>query len=211
MHLRNVLLLSLLLLSATSSVVNAELILTAQNVTGWHGQSGAFEVTLTNTGASDVQLSAYQIQITTDVAWLEFTGVSRSSSGEGYVFPGTTADLSSDFGSGPVDLFTAIDLSESLSGFDTLQAGKTYGVLSVAYTIDPLAPPSGGTAVLRFVSPGSSGTDLTQLAGPDGLLAFRAVDGTLTLMAIPEPSGLTLAITGLVLVAGKRSLTRRRA
>ena len=53
------------------------LVLSAANFDDAPGTTGSFLVTLTNTDATDATLSAYQIQLTTDVAGLSFTGVAQ--------------------------------------------------------------------------------------------------------------------------------------
>lgn len=175
------------------------------DITSTPGGSGDFLVSLKIPSASDLNLSAYQIKITTDVVGLQFKGVQRASSS--YVFPKATGAISSDFGppfSPPVTTFTALDFSSALSGYDTLVAGNTYDVLDVRYAIDSSAPLT-TTGTVSFVSPGTGGSDLTQLTGAPpnyATIAFSATNGKVTISAVPEPSSLTLMVTSLLVAVG---------
>ena len=187
------------------------LVLSAASFNDVPGATGSFLVTLTNTDATDATLSIYQIQMTTDVAGLSFTGVVQPTSPDpAYVFPGGFGPISSDFGpplpTTPVTTFTAVDFSAASAGFDTLAAGQTYAVLRVGYAIAPTAPV--GMGQLSFVSPGTAALDLTQLAdGSGNLISFTAINGIASVM--PEPSSAVLLACGLaLLVAGRRLIGR---
>jgi hypothetical protein len=187
------------------------LVLNAANFDGKPGSTGSFLVTLTNTDATDAILSAYQIQMTTNVVGLSFTGVAQPMPPDpAYVFPGGTGPTSSDFGppppSTPVTTFTAVDFSVASSGFDTLAGGQTYGVLRVDFAVAPTAPP--GMGQVSFVSPGSSATDLTQLTdGSGNLITFAAINGIASV--VPEPSSAVLLVCGLALLAAGRNIVCR--
>ncbi len=189
------------------------LVLSAANFDDAPGATGSFLVTLTNTDATDATLSAYQIQLTTDVAGLSFTGVAQPMAPDpAYVFPGGSGPISSDFGpplpTTPVTTFTAVDFSIASAGFDTLAAGQTYAVLRVDFAIAPTAPV--GMGQVSFVSPGSSDLDLTQLAdGSGNLISFTAINGIASV--VPEPSSAVLLVCGLVLLAAGRRLVGRAA
>ena len=187
------------------------LVLSAADFDGKPGATGSFLVTLTNTDATNATLSAYQIQMTTDLAGLSFTGVAQPMSPDpAYVFPGGSGPISSDFGpplpTTPVTTFTAVDFSAASAGFDTLAAGQTYAVLRVEYAIAPTAPL--GMGEVSFVSPGSSALDLTQLAdGSSNLINFTAINGIASV--VPEPSSAVLLVCGLALLTAGRRLVGR--
>ena len=95
------------------------LVLAAADFDAQPGSTGSFLVTLTNTDAKDATLSDYQIQMTTDVVGLSFTGVAEPMLPDlAYVFPGVRGPISSDFGppfpTTPVTTFTAVDFSVRL-------------------------------------------------------------------------------------------------
>ncbi|MBY0460223.1 MAG: hypothetical protein K2V38_23145 [Gemmataceae bacterium] len=186
-------LVALTLALALARPADAGFVLRAADVTAPPGGTGTLLVTLTNDGPTDLALSGYQIQLTTDVAGFRFTGVDRTP---GYVFPGTTGPLSSDFAPpllvSPVTRFTATDFSANPLGYDTVGAGQTVSLMAVSYAVDPGAAP--GTGFIRFVSPGAGAADLTHLAdGSGNLAAFAAVDGRVTIT--PAPPGLVLVLT----------------
>jgi hypothetical protein len=188
------------------------LVLKAADFDAQPGSTGSFLVTLTNTGTTAATLSGYEIQMTTDVVGLSFTSVSQPMPPDpAYVFAGGSGPTSSDFGpplpTTPVTTFTAVDSSVASSGFDTLAAGQTYGVLRVDYAVAPTAPL--GMGQVSFVSPGSSASDLTQLAdGSGGLIGFTATNAIVSVV-VPEPSGAVLLVLGLILLAAGRRLVGR--
>jgi hypothetical protein len=195
--------LSLVMLGLTGPA-RAGLILMAADVTTRPGASGSFLVTLENTGPTAVTLSGYQIKLTTNVVGMQFTGVDRATT-PSYLFPGATGAISSDFTPPfyhpPVTTFTASDFSVNTSGFDTLGAGQTDGVLLVEFAMAPSAPL--GTGLVSFVSPGSGASDLTQLSdGSGNLIDFTPVNGAVSV--VPEPRSLTLMLIGAVSVVWMR-------
>jgi hypothetical protein len=105
-----------------------------------------------------------------------------------------------------VTKFTAVDFSVASSGFDTLAGGQTYGVLRVSYAVAPTAPL--GMGQVSFVSPGSSGMDLTQLTDRSGdLINFTAINGIASV--VPEPSSMVLLVCGLAMLAAGRRIVYR--
>lgn len=205
------LMVALAALALAGSARAGGLVLAAADFDAQPGSTGSFLVTLTNTDAKDATLSDYQIQMTTDVVGLSFTGVAEPMLPDlAYVFPGGAGPISSDFGppfpTTPVTTFTAVDFSVASAGFDTLAAGQTYGVLLVSYAVASTAPL--GMGEVSFVSPGSSALDLTQLAdGSGNLIDFTAIDGIASV--VPEPSGMVLMVCGLTLLAAGRCLVGR--
>src|SRR4051794_14110161 len=78
------------------------LVLSAADFNDQPGSTGSFLVTLTNTDATDATLSAYQIQMTTNVVGLSFIGVTQPMPPDpAYVFLGGSGPDSSDFGPPP--------------------------------------------------------------------------------------------------------------
>jgi hypothetical protein len=204
--MRSVSRLSALVLSLVvpPAATRAGLVFTAVDVTTAPNATGSLLVTLQNTGPAAVDLSAYQVTLTTSVAGMRFTGVGLPTSPP-YLFPGAGGPTSSDFGPPfppPVTTFTATDFSAGSGGFDTLGAGQTRGVLLADFAMAGSAPL--GHGLVSFVSPGTGATDLTQLADRSGnLLGFTAVNANVTV--VPEPGSLTLILIGAAaLVLGKR-------
>lgn len=206
------LMVALAALALAGSARAGGLVLTAADFDAQPGATGSFLVTLTNTDATDATLTDYQIQMTTDVVGLSFTGVAKPMLPDpAYVFPGpsegpTSSDFGPPFPGSPVTTFTAVDFSATFIGYDTLAAGRTYGVMRVSYSVDPTAPL--GMGHVSFVSPGALDTDLTQLTDAAGsLITFSAIDGIASV--VPEPSGMVLMVCGLTLLAAGRGVVGR--
>jgi hypothetical protein len=121
---------SISVMAALAGPARAEgLVLQAADFNALRGSAGSFLVTPPNTGMMDATLSAYLIQMTTDVPGLQFTGVARPMPPDpAYVFPGAAGPTSSDFTppfTPPVVTFTATDFTADPNGSNILPAGQT--------------------------------------------------------------------------------------
>ena len=181
-----VLMLGLLAPAAT----RAGLVVSATNPTTAAGGSGSFDILLTNTDASSVDISSFNTAVeVASNSGLTFTTADNGTT-PGYIF-GTVQN-------GPLGLISgsSITLADFLTtGAQTVGAGATVGLAHVLYTLAFNTPVSTPIAI-TFTADGTQIYD----ASLGEILPLTLQGGTITVTAVPEPG--TLALAGVVSVCG---------
>lgn len=173
------------------------------------GSTGnTFDVLLTNTGTTFLDLGAFSYGITTADADISFTGADTSTTAP-YVFGGDSFVDINGFtlyvNSLPGQTLDASDLSNSGVGA-IVAAGATVGVGSIVFDVASGATP--GSFAVTFVP-----FPTTSLSDPDGgNLDFTSAAGAITItgtVPVPEPAIGSLLVCAFA-AAGFVILIRRR-
>ena len=205
-------LLALALASSRPSLCRADLVIEAPTLSAAPGDSGSFDVLITNTNAPGG--ASYNVSLfTLDFAVTGPAGVTLTSASIStvtpyvFVMPGvnepgadpfvtsstSTSFLASDSEFNPPDFFRAIN------------PGDVFGLAHVFYSVDGTAPL--GDRILHIGA-------MTQVADANlQSLPFTPVDGTLSvrLRGVPEPSAMALVcLGGITILAVRRRRPSRR-
>ena len=196
-----------LLLGAAASPARADLVITAQDSSASAGGTGSFDVTLRNTGTTDVNVSGFQVELSLPGgSGIHFTDANRTTVLP-YLFaaaPGPGGLNGDPLNSFPNTDFVGSDNYFAAPGSAPIMAGDTLGLMHVIYTVDPGVTPGMITVTLvPFDDTTGGGTLLTDVTGRS--LAASLVNGTITVRGVPEPS--TILLIGL---GGGLILLRRR-
>jgi len=186
----------------------ADISLSIQPVSAGVGASGSFDVLLTNTGVSPVNIAGTAFELSTTNTDITFTDVTINTVTEPYIF--ATSDFGPDIllgvtGGGQV--VSAIDLDGSLGAPGTsVAAGATYGIGLVSFNV-ALTAVDGETATLNFDAyPATSFSD-----SGGGNIPFTPNSGTIDVTDVPEPGfGWPAGAVGVALAA-VAALRRKRA
>ncbi len=184
---------------------SAGLVVSATNPTTAAGASGWFDILLTNTDSSSVDISSFNsaLEVASN-SGLTFTNVDAGTT-PGYIFGSVQ--------NGPLGTISgsSITLADFLdSGSQTVGAGATVGLAHVLYSLAGNTP-AGTPIAITFTGAGSQIYD----ASLSEILPLSLQGGTITVTAaaVPEPG--TLVMAGLLslggLVAVRRSRARARA
>jgi hypothetical protein len=189
----------------------AGLIIAAPNVSAAPGSSGSFDVLIMNSIGSGASFDVFADTVGLSLSGpsgVTFTGVSIDTVAASYIYvlSGTTLGVPLSFDTFPNTQFDAFDSEFGPLGFRTISPGETFGLVNVAYTVDPNASAGAGTLTIT--------TD-TSLSDPTGAnIAFTPQDGVFIVSAVPEPSAVALLTIGCAAVvacsARKRSPTSKR-
>jgi len=173
----------------------ADVVLSIEPSAAAPGSSGSFDVLLTNTGATAVNIDGFNFQLSTPNPNVTFTDVTTATTVAPYIFPDSL------FGPDITTIATgqtveAGDVDASGNGTE-VTAGATYSLGDVSYDIASAAM-VGDTAIVSFEPyPSTSLADMNS-----NNVSFTAVPGTITvalgITPTPEPS-LTW-VTALLLV-----------
>ena len=182
----------------------ADIILSAESVTGAPSSTGTFDVLLTNTGPSSQNIAAFNFELTTADTNITFTDVTTSTTTATYIFPVSFfgPDITTPTLAGPQTV-EAGDVDATFIGTD-VAPGATVGLGSVSYSIDPGAL-NGDIAEIDF-----SAYPQTSLSDSGGFnVDFTPQSGTITVQTstVPEPSQGGLMI---FVLAGSAILLQRR-
>ena len=182
-------------LAVLSTDAKADLVIGAQSVSANAGSTGSsFEVYLTNTGTSSIDVAAFSFEISTANSNVSFTGATTSTT-DPYIFAGNSL-----FGPGigpVVDTVPgqSIDASDlNVVGSSTIDPGAIFGLGEISFDVAPGTTP--GNYAVSFTSFPS--TSFSDLAGDN--LAFTTSDGSITVNGtsqVPEPSGLWLVASSV--------------
>ena len=108
-----------------------------------------------------------------------------------------------DFGiSFPNTGFAVSDSDGASPFFQTVNPGEVFGLASVSYTVSPTFS---GTDVLTLASL-NVGTSLSDING--NLIPFTAMNGSITISSIPEPSAVVLLTIGCAAVVASSARKR---
>ena len=196
-----------LLLGLMAAPARADLIITVLDSFAAPGETGTFDITITNTGPSAVDISSFSIEPTlSPTSGVHFTDVTMATTLT-YIFAGSSGVSASapfSYNTFPTSDFVATDSSFATNGYQTIGAGTTLGLAHVLYSVDAGTPL--GTVVP--VTLDLTGTSLTDGAAVPSFLSFTPVNGTITIAsrAVPEPSAVLLVAVG----GGLMFLRRRR-
>ena len=194
-------------LGAGSACRAAGLVISAPPLTASPGSSGSFDVLLTNSGTTSVDVStdSFQLGLSGPVD-ASFTGVSINTVAPYiYVTSGTTvpggAPLSLD--TFPNTGFTASDSEFAAPGFRVVMPGQSFGLANVSFSISATTP--NGLDTLSFLN-----VSLTDINGAD--IPVTTSNGSIQVgpAVIPEPSTLIQATTALLIGLGVAWWRRRR-
>jgi len=181
------------------AAARAGLVVSATNPTTAAGGSGWFDILLTNTDGSSVDVSSFNTAVeVASNSGLTFTGADGSTS-PGYIFGSVQ--------NGPLGTITSpsITLSDYLnSGAQTVGAGATVGLAHVLYTLAGNTP-VGTPIAITFTGGGTQIYD----ASLNEILPLTLQGGTITVTAaaVPEPG--TLVLGGLLSACAGLAYLRR--
>lgn len=155
--------------------------------------NGFFDIVLDVTGAANV--SAFQFSLALP-STSGITFISADTTSPNYIFPGSSG-IGWTLENSSLTI-TAGDLFLSLPGYVPL-SDTTVSLGRVYFQVDSAAP--GGTVPLMF---DTTPTQTLVLDDTGGSLDYSAQSGSIvvTATAVPEPSTLSLAIAGAVLLGG---------
>jgi hypothetical protein len=194
------------LLWAAPGAARADLVLQIQDSTAAPGGTGSFDVILKNPGGS-VDVGGFGIELSVPAATgVTFTGVNTATApAEPYIF-GTLQSPPFSFDTFPNMQFSATDSDMSPPFFVTVSPGSTFGLAHVTFAV--AAGTSPGLVPVSFVPAGSSVSDNNGSPIPSTL-----INGTITIVSIPEPSLLLLAAAcaGFAYVGASRTRMPRKA
>jgi len=186
----------------------ADISLSIQPVSAGVGASGSFDVLLTNTGVSPVNIAGTAFELSTTNTDITFTDVTIGTVTEPYIF--TTSEFGPDIllgvtGGGQV--VSAADLDGSLGAPGTsVAAGAMYGIGLVSFSVAPGAV-GGETAVVNFDA--YPATSFSDSAGDN--ISFTPNSGTIDITETPEP-GFAWPVGAVgVALAAVAALRRKRA
>ena len=197
LSLSGILALGLLAPSAT----HAGLVISATNPTTQAGGSGWFDILLTNTDTSSIDISAFNTEVeVASNSGLTFSDADASTT-PGYIFGSVQ--------NGPLGTISgfSITLADYLaSGSQTVGAGAIVGLGHVTYTLAS-STPAGVPIAITFSTGGTQIYD----AGLSEILPLTLQGGTITVTpaAVPEPG--TMVLAGLVCGLGGGLVALRRA
>jgi hypothetical protein len=192
--------LSVASVACASSAARADLVFGIAGGPATPGSSfNSFDVTLTNSGPSDVVIAGFSFEITTTSAYVNFSDVTVSTQSAPYIF-GAYSEFGPDitiFASGN----TVLAGDNYVTPFEgvTLATGQTLDLGHVVFTLDSTAPST--PIPINFSTDASTGVN-----DPNGI-PFQDLSipgpGVLTIpvggAAVPEPSSFVLALQGLLL------------
>lgn len=185
-------------MTAHAGPASGSLIFEAPTLSATPGSSGSFDIVITNPSSSSFHLAGESVELGISGTGVEFTNTDANTLTP-YVFP-SSFDLDNGFtldASGvayPKTDFITSDVSDAPSSFVLVTPGETLGIVHVSYTVDPGATLGGRTLTIENLGPATSTSDENGISVP-----FTGANGSLTVVAVPEPAclGLMLALAPL--------------
>jgi PEP-CTERM motif len=180
----------------------ADLVISAPNLTVDPGSSGSFDVLITSNGGT-FYVAADDIELTlSGLSTVSFTNISINTATP-YIYGSSSATL---FGSPFIVNLSPNDVEGVdylfTSGAQTINAGDTFGLMNVQYTVASNAV--AGTSGTLGIGPDTLLSDATGLT-----VAVTPQAGSITIgvASVPEPSTVILLLIGCgaVLVGSARS------
>ncbi len=175
------------------------------------GSSGSFDVLLRDTdpaGSPGYNVAEDNFELTlTGAAGFTFTNATINTSAA-YIYVESTdaaSGLPLSTSTFPNTDFIASDLENAPPNYyRTLNPGDVFGLANVSYTV---ASDASGTDALTIANVGIA-TTLTDINGNN--IPFTVMNGAISTFAVPEPSALIQAATGLLIVLGAAGWRRQR-
>lgn len=168
----------------------ADLLIEVQNTIASAPGTGAFDVTLVDSGGT-FNVSGFSIGLSVSPgSGVTFTGVDVSTTTAPYLF-GTLQSPPLSFTSFPSTSLIALDTDNTAPFFVTLHTGDVFGLAEVFYKVAAGTSPG---PVLVSLNPDPAMTQLDDVTG--NLIPFTPINGAITVTPVPEPSALVLAALG---------------
>jgi hypothetical protein len=191
----------------------AGLIIQALNSTALPGSSGTFNVVLENTNPTggtsyDVSNDSLDLKLSGPTG-IQFTSVTIDTNPPYpyiYVSPASIPAGGLSLDKFPNTQFTASDSETASPFFRTVHPGDVFGLAHVSYSIGPTVA-IGSTATISIESI-NVGTSLSDING--ALIPFTAVNGTVSVGVVPEPSTLILGTIDVLIGLGALGWQRRK-
>jgi len=181
----------------------ASIDLSAKSVTALPGSVGnSFEVDITNTGISAVEIGGFVFEITTTNPDVTFTDVTDATTAYSYIFTGNSLFGPDIAFSSPGQTFDAADNAATPYSFTALNPGATLGLGLVFFNVSPTATAPESVTV---------SFNLNDSSLADGNGDPLSIDGSQsgTIVVTPEPSGTVELIAGFGVLALLKSKARR--
>ncbi len=192
--------------SAPAQASPVALLFEAPTLSATPGSTGSFDILVADKAVS-FDLAGESVELGISGTGVEFTDTSADTVTP-YIFnPSFDADNASplDFSGDPYPKndFITSDLSDAPAGFIVINDGDTFGLVNVSYSVDADAALGDRTLTIESIGGGTSTSDENGAVVP-----FGTSNGVLTVVAVPEPASLMLAILAAPLVMRRRSVTR---
>jgi hypothetical protein len=179
-----------------------------QVVPGTPGSTGAFDLTLTNTGpGASPAIDGFTFRLdVSGASGVTFTGVTIGTTAAPYIFAGNSLFGPNIGTSAPGSSASASDLFAIFGFGTTLGPGATVGLGHVSYGIAAGAP--GGVDPITIFLPQTSLSD-SAFPTPNNV-PFTAVNGSLTVIGVPEPATVMMMGAGLLTLVGIQRVGSQR-
>jgi hypothetical protein len=198
----------------------ADLVISAPDITATPGSSGSFLVIITDTGpvsSFSVKSDTFQLALTPGQTDVTFTAAMTAPPGSSpaYIYSNSFAN---QFTGGSIDTqfpgtsfptrmsFKASDSSSSSA--TPLNPGDSFALGLISYTVSASAT-LGSVIALDFGGAGNPNNSLSDGSSPPNSVAFTTLNGSITIMAVPEPESLSLLLSALTVCLVGRKLCRR--
>lgn len=170
---------------AGAPLAHATVIVAAPSITASPGTFGNFDVTLSNTGPSAIQIAGFAFSITTTNSAITFTAVSISTAAP-YVFAGHSLfGPTIDLGPGTTSTLEATDNYDIPNANVTIASGTTVGLGHISYSIASTAT-LGNFAITLGAFPVTSLSD----ALGNNVTINKLIPGSISI--VPEPGTMLL-------------------
>ncbi|HTB15034.1 MAG TPA: PEP-CTERM sorting domain-containing protein [Bryobacteraceae bacterium] len=191
--------------SATEFSIQPSIVVASPGAVG-----DAFDVVLTNNGASSITVGTFAFEVSVTDPDITFVGADFSTSAAPYIFAGQSVDETFSLPLLTSNTGQTLDASDSFFPFGsgaTLTPGESLALGEVLFDVSPTAAP--GSFAVSFTGTPSV-ADANNLSDPTG--APIGVDtftpGSIDVVSSPEPSSIFLVLTGAAALA--LSIRRRR-
>ncbi len=178
-------------------LANADLLLTAQTVAAPAGSvNDAFNIYLTNTGASAVDVEAFSFEINTPDSVLTFEQATTGTTLFPYIFAGNSLFGPVISFSAPGQTLDAADVAAIPNSFTVVNPGQSFGLGLISFDVAPGVPSQ--VAPVNF----NANTAFTSVSDQFGnLFPVTFANGSIGVSTVPEPSGrwpLAIGLAALV-------------
>ncbi len=197
--------------ACSRTAVAGLLTVVAPNVTATAGETASFDVLLVNNDSTSYNIAGDAFTLTlspsTGVTFTDATTLTLTQ----YVYKASSdVDLGVPlYDSLPGTSFTAADTIDLPYTSQKVDPGATFGLGRITFTVDPGV--AAGTVFQLNLTPFVDFPEALNGPGPDfPSFPYDVVNGSITIVSVPEPSSMVMLCTGAVaglVVAGRR--TRR--